>query len=77
MRDNVEAESPEDYFRKSINVPFLCCTLTLIIWNTMWIPVIKKRSRYFKDIYSGADPETVDAEAQLWSNIFNNWWNQL
>jgi hypothetical protein len=27
MRDNVEAESLEDYFRKSINVPFLCCTL--------------------------------------------------
>jgi hypothetical protein len=23
MRDNVEAESPEDYFRKSITVPFL------------------------------------------------------
>ena len=22
MRDNVEAESPEDYFRKSITVPF-------------------------------------------------------
>jgi hypothetical protein len=28
MRDNVEAESPEDYFRKSITVPFLYCTLT-------------------------------------------------
>ena len=27
MRDNVEAESPEDYFRKSITVPFLYCTL--------------------------------------------------
>jgi hypothetical protein len=27
MRDNVEAESPEDYFRKSISVPFLYCTL--------------------------------------------------
>ena len=26
MRDNVEAESPEDYFRKSITVPFLYCT---------------------------------------------------
>ena len=23
MRDNVEAESPKDYFRKSITVPFL------------------------------------------------------
>ena len=23
MRDNVEAEGPEDYFRKSIAVPFL------------------------------------------------------
>jgi hypothetical protein len=23
MRDNVEAECPEDYFRKSITVPFL------------------------------------------------------
>jgi len=23
MRDNVEAEGPEDYFRKSITVPFL------------------------------------------------------
>jgi hypothetical protein len=27
MRDNVEAESPENYFRKSISVPFLYCTL--------------------------------------------------
>ena len=27
MRDNVEAESPEDYFRKSITVPVLYCTL--------------------------------------------------
>jgi hypothetical protein len=27
MRDNVEAESPEDYFKKSITVPFLYCTL--------------------------------------------------
>ena len=27
MRDNVETESPEDYFRKSITVPFLYCTL--------------------------------------------------
>ena len=27
MRDNVEAESLEDYFRKSITVPFLYCTL--------------------------------------------------
>jgi hypothetical protein len=27
MRDNVEAESPEDYSRKSITVPFLYCTL--------------------------------------------------
>ena len=27
MRVNVEAESPEDYFRKSITVPFLYCTL--------------------------------------------------
>ena len=27
MRDNVEAESPEDYFRKSITVPFLYCAL--------------------------------------------------
>ena len=27
MRDNVEAESPEDYFRKSITVPFLYCML--------------------------------------------------
>ena len=27
MRDNVEAESPEYYFRKSITVPFLYCTL--------------------------------------------------
>ena len=26
-RDNVEAESPEDYFMKSITVPFLYCTL--------------------------------------------------
>ena len=25
MRDNVEAERPEDYFRKSITVPFLYC----------------------------------------------------
>ena len=27
MRDNVEAESPEDYFRKSITLPFLYCIL--------------------------------------------------
>jgi hypothetical protein len=27
MRDNVEAESPADYFRKSITVTFLYCTL--------------------------------------------------
>ena len=27
MRDIVEAASPEDYFRKSITVPFLYCTL--------------------------------------------------
>ena len=27
MRDNVEAESPEDYIRKSITVPFLYCPL--------------------------------------------------
>ena len=27
MRDNFEAESPEDYFRKSITVSFLYCTL--------------------------------------------------
>ena len=27
MRDNVEAESPEDYSRESITVPFLHCTL--------------------------------------------------
>jgi hypothetical protein len=27
MRDSVEAECPEDYFRKSIAVPFLYCTL--------------------------------------------------
>ena len=28
MRDNVEAESLENYFRKSITVPFLYCTLS-------------------------------------------------
>ena len=27
MRDNVEAEGPEEYFRKSITVSFLYCTL--------------------------------------------------
>jgi len=27
MRDNVQAEGPEDYFRKSITVPFLVYTL--------------------------------------------------
>ena len=27
MRDNVQAGGPEDYFRKSITVPFLYCTL--------------------------------------------------
>ena len=27
MRDNVQAEDPEDYFRKSITVPFLDYTL--------------------------------------------------
>ena len=27
MRDNVEAECSEDYFTKSITVPFLYCTL--------------------------------------------------
>jgi hypothetical protein len=27
MRDNIEAESLEDYFRKSITVPFLYCSL--------------------------------------------------
>jgi hypothetical protein len=27
MRDNVEAECLEDYFRKSITVPCLYCTL--------------------------------------------------
>jgi hypothetical protein len=27
MRDNVEAESSDDYFRKSITVPVLYCTL--------------------------------------------------
>ena len=27
MRDNVEAEGPEEYFRKSITVAFLYCTL--------------------------------------------------
>jgi hypothetical protein len=27
MRDNVEAESPEEFFRKSITVPFFYCTL--------------------------------------------------
>jgi hypothetical protein len=27
MRDNVEAEGPEDYFRKSITVPFFDYTL--------------------------------------------------
>ena len=30
MRDNGEAESPEDYFGKSITVPFLYCTLNEI-----------------------------------------------
>ena len=30
MRDNIEAECPEDYFRKSITVPFLYCTLNEI-----------------------------------------------
>jgi hypothetical protein len=39
MRDNVEAESPEDYFRKSITVPFYYCMLnemktrfTVLLW---------------------------------------------
>ena len=27
MRDNVETEGPEEYFRKSITVAFLYCTL--------------------------------------------------
>ena len=27
MRDNVQSEGPEDYFRKSITVPFLDYTL--------------------------------------------------
>jgi hypothetical protein len=27
MRDNVQGDGPEDYFRKSITVPFLYCTL--------------------------------------------------
>jgi hypothetical protein len=27
MRDNVEAEGPEEYFRKSITVSFLYCML--------------------------------------------------
>ena len=27
MKDKVEAECPEDYFRKSITVPFLYCML--------------------------------------------------
>ena len=30
MRDNVEAEDPEDYFRKSITVPFLDYTVNEI-----------------------------------------------
>jgi hypothetical protein len=35
MRDNVEAESPEDYFRKSITVPFLYCTLKHLLCSLM------------------------------------------
>jgi hypothetical protein len=30
MRDNVQAEGPEDYFRKSITAPFLDYTLNKI-----------------------------------------------
>ena len=47
MRDNVEAESPEDYFGKSITVPFLYYTLNEMktrftdlhartLWNYSW-----------------------------------------
>jgi hypothetical protein len=50
MRDNVEAESPEEYFRKSITVPFLYCTLnvfkditvTYLAWYTHFDKLVLK-----------------------------------
>jgi hypothetical protein len=53
MRDNVEAESPEDYFRKSITVPLLYCTLNEMkqglptympepLWDNSWFHQLLK-----------------------------------
>ena len=50
MRDNVEAESPEDYFRKSITVPFLYCTQKQglptytpeLLWDYSWFHQLLK-----------------------------------
>jgi hypothetical protein len=47
MRDNVEAEGPEEYFRKSITVSFLYCTLNEMktrftdLQENMWFISIK------------------------------------
>ena len=53
MRDNVQAEGPEDYFRKSITVPFLDYTLNEMktrlrtytpepLWGYIWIHLLLK-----------------------------------
>jgi hypothetical protein len=67
MRDNVEAESPEDYFRKSISVPFIYCTLnemktrfTYLHARTTVMNVLPKCGKMPSlHIQSGADPETL------------------
>jgi hypothetical protein len=68
MRDNVEAECPEDYFRKSITVSFLYCTRFTDLHATF-----TQSKRYGNNInFRGGSRDFVDGGAQLWSNIFNN-----
>ena len=48
MRDNVEAECPEDYFRKSITVPFLDYVLNEM--KTRFTDLIQTLNKQFEEI---------------------------
>jgi hypothetical protein len=68
LRDNVEAESPEDYFRKSITVPFLYCTL-------------KEMKTRFTDLHARTAPPhilgfltSMSSGSHILALLSKHWW---
>jgi hypothetical protein len=65
MRDNVEAESPEDYFRKSITVPFLYCTLNEMLSHNVVHSSLIEVHTHISDDKQGRSRDFVDGGSDM------------